>query len=784
MKNEIVYHEFDIENIINSIITPENNNQKVNRDNTIEQAEILFVTSYPPRECGIATYSQDLINAIDSKFGDSFSIKVCALETQDEKYFYNDKVNYKLDTSKAEEYKVLADKINQNKNIKLIVIQHEFGFFQLSGGNDFLNFLQQLAKPVILGFHTVLPHPDKHFKAMVKNLAAACNSIIVMTKSSKKLLEKDYGITHQKIEIIAHGTHLVSNNGKAFLKEKYGFTGRKILSTFGLISSGKGIETTLEALPAIVKNNPDVLFLAIGKTHPGVIKSEGEKYRCMLEEKVISLNIEKHVKFINRYLELPVLLEYLRLTDIYLFTSKDPNQAVSGTFSYAMSCGCPVISTPIPQALEMLDENTGIIIEFQNSQQLATGAIRLLNDESLRKNISINTLHKIAPTAWENSAILHALLFDKILGHEFPLLYSPPTVNLDHIKNLTTDFGMIQFSKINQPDISSGYTLDDNARALIATCMHYELTQDKTDLDLMHIYLNFIKFCLQSDGNFLNYVDKEKQFTAQNSETNLEDANGRAIWALGYLLSKKDILPTEMTEIAEELMGIATRKILNMFSSRAMAFNIKGLYYYNLNYNLPSITVLIEILADRLVGMYQHESEKNWNWFESYLTYANSILPEAMLLAWLSVKKVCYLNIAKKSFDFLLSQTFDKNEIKVISNKSWLYKGGEREYYGEQPIDVSYTILALHTFYSEFNDKDYLDKLKIAFNWFLGKNHLHRIIYNPCTGGCYDGLEQYQVNLNQGAESTVSYLMARIVVEKYSQSLITIPEYLENFALV
>ena len=326
---------------------------------------------------------------------------------------------------------------------------------------------------------------------------------------------------------------------KRFLKEKYGFKGRKVLTTFGLISSGKGIETTLDALPAVVKTNPETLFLAIGKTHPGVIKSEGEKYRNMLEEKVRSLNLENHVKFINQYLELPELLEYLRLTDIYLFTSKDPNQAVSGTFSYAMSCGCPIISTPIPQAREMLDEHTGIIIDFGHSQQLAAGVIRLLNNDSLRKEMSLNTVHKIAPAAWENSAIGHALLFEKTLGHKFSLQYSPPDINLTHIKQLTSNFGMIQFSKINQPDIGSGYTLDDNARALIAICMHFEFTRNEKELKLMNIYLNFIKYCQQPDGAFLNYVDKDEQFTIQNRKANLQDASGRAIWALGYLYFKK-----------------------------------------------------------------------------------------------------------------------------------------------------------------------------------------------------------------------------------------------------
>ena len=636
---------------------------------------------------------------------------------------------------------------------------------------DFLQLLQQLTKPVIIVFHTVLPRPDEGFETMVGNIAAACISIIVMTNTSKGVLEQDYGIPQEKIEVIPHGTHLVSNNSKAFLKEKYGLKGHRVLSTFGLISSGKGIETTLNALPTIVKEEPETVFLVIGKTDPEVIKTEGEKYRNMLEKKVISLKLEKHVRFVNEYLDLPVLLEYLRLTDIYIFTSLDSNQAVSGTFSYAMSCGCAVISTPIPQAREMLDENTGIVIEFQHSEQLAAGAIRLLNDEPLRKNISLNTLHKIAPSAWENSAILHGLLFDKIMGPEFTLRYSPPMISLNQIKQLTTDFGMIQFSKINLPDIDSGYTLDDNARALIAICMHYELKHEKTDLVFISTYLNFIKHCQEPDGAFLNYVDKDEQFTLQNKEVNLDDANGRAVWALGYVISLSDLLPVEITSHAKMILDKTLLHISTMHSIRAIALAIKGLYFYQKAEKSAEKLSLIKTLANRLVQMYRHESNSSWAWFESYLTYANSILPEAMLYAWLITEETIYKDIAVLSFNFLLAQIFNEKCIVVISNKNWKQKGQEAGQYGEQPIDVAYTIMTLSKFYDVFNEEDYRFKMETAFNWFLGNNHLHQIIYNTCTGGCYDGLEEYQVNLNQGAESTVSYLMSRMTVEKYSRLL-------------
>lgn len=748
--------------------------------------EILFFTSYPPRECGIATYSQDLLKALNNKFSHSFSIRVCALETGKTNRIYPDEVKYVLDTNAPAAYVELANAVNHNERIEIVLLQHEFGLFLQEDKNVFISFLESLTKPVIIVFHTVLPNPNELLKITVRNIVSACASVIVMTKNSAQVLFDDYGVPPQKIVVIEHGTHLVPHLNKVLLKDKYELSGRKVLSTFGLLSSGKGIETTLDALPAIIDLNPDMTFLVIGKTHPGVIQLEGEKYRERLEAKVEALNLHQHVKFINRYLPLQDLLEYLQLTDIYLFTSIDPNQSVSGTFSYAMSCGCPVISTPIPHAREVLSEDTGIIIDFQHSQQLAQAVNRLMSDEPLRLAFSSSTLQRIVPSAWENSAIAHALLLQEIAGKskgvgdlagkgywplqragKISLQYRLPAINLAHVIKMTTDFGIIQFSKINQPDIGSGYTLDDNARALIAMCMHFELTGDALDVDYINIYLNFIKYCQKPEGYFLNYVDQDRAFTIQNNEANLADANGRSMWALGYLISKKALLPAAIIETAEAIMYKALPCIKMIHSTRAIAFTIKGLYYANLQKKSPEYSALIKTLADRLVQMYRHESEQHWQWFESYLTYSNSLLPEAMLYAWLETRDVVYRDIAFSSFNFLLSKTFHKNKIQVISNKNWLHKGLEAGPYGEQPIDVAYTVLALHRFYEVFADAAYHKKMETAFNWFLGSNRLHQIIYNPCTGGCYDGLEETQVNLNQGAESTVCYLLARLTMEKY-----------------
>lgn len=735
-------------------------NEKLNERTRVP--EVLFVTSYPPRECGIATYSQDLINALQDKFGNSFKCTICALESDTEQHIYKEEPKYILNIHQRNAFAKMAFQINRNANIHVVVIQHEFGFFH-EKANEFKLFFNAINKPIVFVFHTVLPKPNMTLLNKVKEMAEVAISIIVMTKNSANILIDDYDVPCHLIHVIPHGTHLRIQLDKEVLKKKYDLWNRRVLSTFGLLSSGKGIETTLNALPAIIRSNPDVLFLVLGKTHPSVFKQEGEKYRKMLEEKVIQLHLSEHVRFVNEYLNLDDLLEYLHVTDIYLFTSTDRNQAVSGTFSYAVSCGCPVISTPIPHACEVLQNDVGILIDFENHTQLAEAVICLLNDEERRKNISLNGFHKMASTVWQNAALAHARLFKAINPDGLKLTYRIPEINLAHVLRMTSDFGIIQFAKLAQPDITSGYTLDDNARALIAMCQHYKLTQRSSSINLINTYLQFIRFCLQPNGKFLNYVDEYQKFTNQNYVENLDDSNGRAIWALGYLISMKDILPSSISDEAEYIFEQALPNLHTIYSTRAMAFIIKGLYYQN---ELRHYS-LMETFADRLVRMYRHEKEEGWHWFENYLTYANSVLPEALLLAYLKIGKMTYRNIAKESFDFIVDLLFVEDRIKVISNMDWRIKGGlvTSELGGEQPIDVAYTIMALHSFYSVFDDEIYKKKMHIAFNWFLGQNHLHQIIYNPCTGGCYDGLEKCNVNLNQGAESSISYLMARLLMQ-------------------
>jgi glycosyltransferase involved in cell wall biosynthesis len=728
--------------------------------------EILFITTYPPRECGIATYSQDLIKAIEEKFGSCFSLKVCALEAEGESLNYPEEVKYVLPSCDVWAYEELAAKLNLDPNLCLIFVQHEFGLFSGEYGQYLLDLLCLLKKPVITTFHTILPSPEEARKKIVHAIALNSVAIVAMTRNGAAILEHEYDIPANKISLIAHGTHLVSPFDHTEKAARNHLGNRIVLTTFGLLSPGKSIETALYALPAIVERFPNVLYLIIGKTHPGITKRDGEQYREKLQQIVLDLHLQGHVRFINRYLSLDELLGYLQRTDIYLFTSKDPYQIVSGTFAYAMGCGCPVISTPIPHAKELL-QGAGVIVNFQQPDQLAEVAVKLLADPDLMREMKLNALHKIRPTAWPNAAIAHVDLVVKNADtKDIHLQFSLPKLSLSHIRKMTTDEGIIQFSKLSAPDLLSGYTLDDNARALIAMCRYYKITGESTALPLIEKYLTFIVRCLRVDGRFLNYVNADGTFHEKNQDENLEDANGRAAWALGEFLSYGRLFDSHWAREAELALLQSLRYLVSMKSPRAKSFVLKGLHYYDQVRRSTIIKQHILSLAGDLVARYNDVSEKKWKWFEEYMTYANGVIPEALLCAYMSTGNETFKAIAKSSFDFLLGVIFHGDEIKVISNQGWLQKGNTSHPFGEQPVDVAYTIMALDKFHAVFPYEGYREKIEQSMNWFLGKNHLRQIMYNPVTGGCYDGLEEDHVNLNQGAESTVSYLLSRLVMQE------------------
>lgn len=428
--------------------------------------KMLIVSTWPPRACGIATFSNDIVKAVEVVFGNTLPIEVCALQNDKHQLKYSHEVTQVLSTHSLEDFRFNAEKINSRNDIGLVCIQHEFGLFGGEYGDYLLAFLLALNKPIVTVFHTVLPEPDEKRKKVVQSIIALSERIVVLTHKSREILINHYDSQEAKIKIISHGTHIVLWEQKEHLKHKYQYTDKIVMSTFGLISENKNIESALYTLPEIVAQHPNVVYLIIGRTHPEIIKREGEKYRNSLIKIIDELHLENHVIFINKYLDQKQLLEYLSLSDIYLFTSKDPNQAVSGTLAYAMSCGCAVISTPIPHALEVLDTSTGIVLnEFDNTAAFKNAILKLIENKELRIAMGKNAYSKTHASTWENIAIQYGLMFGERTNRVEDLRFNLPPIKLDHIKNLTTNFGMLQFSKFSQPDPESGYTLDDNVRA-------------------------------------------------------------------------------------------------------------------------------------------------------------------------------------------------------------------------------------------------------------------------------------------------------------------------------
>ena len=736
------------------------------------KSKIVFLSTFPPTQCGIATYTQDTIKGITDVFGKSITCQICELvDSPKEKPTQA----FTLNTKDKKEYAKVAEAINKDKSVKLVHIQHEFGLFGGNYGDYLLDFLNVIKKPLTYTFHSVIPNPNNELKTFVKLLLSYSNSVFVMTNQSKEILINDYGIDDEIITCVPHGTHIVIYETPDQAKLKFDIQDRKVLSTFGLLGEGKNIETGLQALPKIIAKEPNVLYLIIGKTHPNLIIDGVDAYRDKLEALVEDLNLKDNVRFINQYLDTDELLDYLKATDVYLFTSKDPNQAVSGTFAYAMSCACPIVASKIPHTLEVLTPDSGILVDIGNVDQFAKATIKLLSDDNLRREMGINAFRKTRASSWENVAITHMDTYKKLIENPAEIKYTYPSIQLGHIKRMTTDLGIIQFSKISIPDLESGYTLDDNARALIAICMHYKLTQDKEDLAYILIYLDFIIRCQQPKGDFINYVDQEnREHIEQNAEVNLEDSNARAIWALGTVISIADILPEAISKKASQCLLNSLKWAETIQSPRSIGFATKGLYLYHTAVPNLYVSAIINKLNAKLLSNYEIHATNDWKWFENYMTYGNGILPESMLFAFLTTNKPIYKKVALDSLDFLMSKMFNDKNFKVISNNGWLHKDSEPQQYGEQPIDVAYTIHTLNSFYNAFGTPEYKQKMKIAFNWFLGKNHLGQIMYNPISGGGYDGLEKENVNLNQGAESTVCYLNARLLMENLKLSEIKV----------
>ncbi len=727
---------------------------------------VLHLSTYPPRECGIATFTHDLTTAFDKRFNPVTKSRVVAInESSSSFYNYGSRAVDKIAADSLDHYVALAERINQRDEIKIVNIQHEFGLFGGEWGDYLIPFLQAVRKPVIITFHSVLPDPDDYLRKVVKILCEKASGVVVMNELSRSVLVRHYGVPRGKIHVIPHGIPSIQFEPSATYKAALGFDGKIVLSTFGLLSPNKGIEYAIRALPKVIKKFPNLVYLVIGETHPVVRRVRGEQYRNFLMGEVERLKLQEHVKFYNKYLSLEEIITYLKATDVYVSSALCQEQSVSGTLSYALGAGRPVVSTPTSYARYIINGHNGVLVKFRNASSIAKALCSILEDEKKLKQMSGAAYEATRKMIWPNVAAAYFELYKKHadLGADEKKL---PEIKLDHVLRLTDEFGMLHHAKYTTPKRRYGYSLDDNARALIVVTKCYERTPREDLAELMRRYLKFLRFSQKRNGGFARLVTSQRK----RDLTHDDDVLGRGIWALGYVLSR-DFLSSDMRRKAATIFRNALPLVSRISSPRAIAFAMNGLSSYLKEFPQKGILRLFTMLANRQVRFYQNSATEQWRWFEDRLTYSNSSLPESLYLAAELTGEKRYLDIAEESMKFLTSVTFEDGKYVPIGQAGWYVRNKERSYFDQQPEDTAAMVLAKTTAYRVTGNSMHARDAFTAFQWFLGKNHLNQMVYDEATGGCYDGVGRYALNLNQGAESTVSYLLARLAIEEIKDAI-------------
>jgi len=730
---------------------------------------VVYLSTYPPRECGIATFTDDLTTALDKRFNPATKSRIVAInENPTSIYNYGPKTLHQITASNLEQYVALAEKINDDPNIKVVNIQHEFGIFGGEWGDYLMPFLQVVKKPVVTTFHSVLAQPSDFLKRLVRFIGEKSQAVVVMNQLSKNVLESQYSVSPHKIILIPHGipetTFESSEKAKATLK----LSERTVISTFGLFSRDKGIEYAIRALPTVIKQHPNVIYLVLGATHPVVRRHEGEKYRNFLMREVDRLGLKNHVKFYNKYLTIDEIIQFLKATDVYVSPTLNPRQSVSGTLSYAMGCGRPVVATASEYARHLVTPETGFTVKFRNANAIARALLLILEDDKKMRAMSQAAYETTRKMIWPNVARDYFGLYQKfaeIDSEERKL----PEAKLDHIIRLTDTFGILHHARYSKPERSFGYSLDDNARALIVAAKSYKVNPKPEIANLLSTYLKFIKFVSRPGGTFANVVSASKE----RDNTRDEDVQGRALWALGYVASA-DFLPENIRREANSLFKRSLKAVGSIQSPRAIAFAMTGLYHSLTHTPNTAYLKLFNKLAETQLALFKNSSSPDWQWFEDSLTYSNSKLPESLFYAYALTKRPEFLRTAQASLKFLTSVTFEPDYYSPIGQNGWYFRYRKRAYYDQQPEDAASMVETKTIAYKITGDRTHLDDAFKAFQWFLGRNHLGQVVYNEVTGGCSDGVGKTAINLNQGAESTLSYLLARLALEEQNLDQIAI----------
>ncbi len=731
----------------------------------MDDLKIACISDYPPRMCGIATFTHDLVTAVSGSGVEHF---IVALNDPGQTYDYPEEVRYTVRQEDQRDYLQAARYINLSE-ANVCLLQHEFGIYGGDSGIYVLNLIGRLEKPLVVTLHTILKEPTANQKTILQEIGQKAERLVVMSRMAVDFLADIYGVPREKIALVEHGVPDLTSQDRIREKKKHGLEKRKSILTFGLLSRSKGIETVIKALPKVVEKHPEVLYVVLGKTHPHVVKKVGEEYRNYLQLLVEKLDLKDHVIFLNRFVAAEELYSFLAAIDIHITPYLNEAQITSGTLSYAVGAGAAVISTPYWHAKELLMDGRGKLFPFGDARALSRIRVELLDQPAelatLRNRAHAYGRRVIWPEIGKRYGKILADAVESPICHRrlFECPFDPlilPTFQLAHICRLTDDTGIVQHAHYIVPRRKTGYALDDNARALLVSLMAYKQTKAPEALTRIPVYLSFIEYMQKKDGSFWNFLSYDRRYV-DGEET--EDAFGRAVWAIGYL--HRFAPNVAYQNQPQGIFDRARRRFPELSSLRGVANTMIGMSHM-LHSSTHDGTLRDELsrMADFLIHQYNDNRADDWKWFESIVTYDNGILPLSLLHAYEILKEPVLLDTAVESLSFLDRLVFPDAHLSLVGNDGWHQKDKECARFAQQPIDAMALVLLYHQAFVVTGDSSYLRRMFKSYFWFLGDNDLGIPLYDFDTGGCGDGLEREGVSLNQGAESTICYLLAHLTV--------------------
>ena len=737
---------------------------------------IAVIGNYLPRHCGIATFTTDLCAAISTECG---SARLMALPVDDteEGYDYPDRVRWSLAQDDVKSYQEAAEFLNFD-NIDMVCLQHEYGIFGGPAGSHILHLLRGLKMPVVTTLHTVLREPNPDQMLVMQEIAELSDRLIVMSQLSSQFLQEIFKVPGSKIDMVPHGVPDLPFLDPNFYKDRFGVEGKAVLLTFGLLSPNKGIENVIQALPQILSKHKNVAYIIAGATHPHVLRREGEKYRASVQALAKEVGVESQVTFHNRFVSPEEMVQFIGAADIYITPYRHEEQVVSGTLAYALGAGKAIISTPYWHAIELLDDRRGALVPFQNPGAIAQKTIELLDTPATRHAMRKRAYLFAREMVWKRVAQGYMESFARVRSDR---MQSPqvqfsarmtqksldqlPELKLNHLNRLTDDTGMLQHAIFTIPNCGEGYTTDDNARALIFTVQLAQLGEDqlgKTESDMPDAssrYLSFLEHAFSpTKGRFRNFLGYDRQWSEAEGS---EDCHGRALWALGTVLGRsKD---RGLMGAARRLFEFSLPAVVGFSSPRAWTYTLLGIQEYLHSYPGDRDAQRVRFaLARRLLEMYELIRRPDWKWFEDVVAYGNARLPQAMLLVGSACADERMLSVGLNSLDWLMEtqRCETSGHFVPIGSRGFYRQGGEKARFDQQPIEGAGAVSACLQAYRVTGDSRWRSRAWSAFNWFLGDNDLQLPLYDSVTGGCRDGLHPDRANENQGAESTLSFLMA------------------------